>query len=161
MLRKPFLALCLVLLAADVSGGQPAVRQDTARRASSERSGNWSARTSTGRTLMGTWKAVPDSITGTVTGTWSLVDAKGRSVAIGAWSASKAPVGWNGNWRGVATGRAGEYSGTWTSGVELAADASFDDLFEKAVEAVVGGAWRTGGRSGAWSIRSAKSDAAP
>ena len=161
MLRKRFLVLCLLFVVADVSSGQAAVRQDTASGTKSTRSGNWSARTSAGRTLMGTWTAVPDSANGTVTGTWALVDARGRPVASGAWSASKAPARWTGNWRGVATGRAGEYSGTWTSSVDLEADASFGDLFETAAQTVVGGNWRVGSRSGSWSIRSAKTEGAP
>jgi hypothetical protein len=50
-------------------------------------------------------------------------------------------------------GRRGEYSGTWTAGVDLDVDASFVDLFEKAVRTAVSGTWRAGSRSGAWSIR--------
>lgn len=160
VLRKPGLVLCLLVATAELSSGQAAVRQDTASRAKSERSGNWSARTSTGRTLMGTWTAVPDTTNGTVIGTWALVDAQGRPVASGAWSASKAPARWMGNWRGVATGRTGEYSGTWTSSSDLEGDASFGDLFEAAAQAVVGGTWREGRRSGSWSIRSAKREGA-
>lgn len=156
MFRKPFLVLCLLLLVANVSSAQAAVRQDTSSSARNDASGNWSARTSTGRTLMGTWKAVPESTT--VTGTWSLVDARGHPVASGAWSASKATTRWFGNWRGVATGRTGEYAGTWTSSVELEGGKTFGDLFAKAVEAVVGGTWRLGSRSGSWSIRAAPSE---
>jgi len=153
VLREPFLPLCLVFLAvADVSGGQAVVRQDAAGNAQSNRSGAWSARTTSGLTLMGTWTAVPDSTGGTVTGTWTLADAQGRSVASGAWSAAKAPARWTGVWRAVVAGRDGERSGTWTAGVDLAVNATFVDLFEKAVQTVVSGNWRAGSQSGAWSI---------
>jgi hypothetical protein len=155
VLRKPFLVLYLLFVAADISAAQAAVRRDTAGSAQS-RSGTWSARTSTGRTFMGTWTAVPDPTTGTVTGAWALTDAQGNPVAGGAWSASKATTQWTGYWRGVVTGRPGEFSGTWTASTDLKADASFADLFEQAVETVVSGDWRVGGLSGAWSIRAAR-----
>jgi hypothetical protein len=105
---------------------------------------------------MGTWTAVPNPTSGTVTGTWTLADAQGRTVAGGAWSAAKSPARWTGAWRAVISGRDGEYSGTWTSGVDLKADARFVDLFEKAVRSVVSGNWRAGRQSGAWSIRAFK-----
>jgi len=146
----------LFLAAIDVSGAQAAVRQDSAGNARSNRSGTWSATSNGGLALTGTWTAVPDSTTGTVTGTWTLVDAQGRTVAAGGWSAAKSPARWTGAWRAVISGRAGEYSGTWTAGVDLKADARLVDLFEKAVQGAVGGNWRAGSQSGAWSIRSFK-----
>lgn len=160
--RKPFVLLCLLLLAAvDVSGGQAVVRQDSARNAQSNRSGTWSARTSSGLTLVGTWTAAAGPTSGTVTGTWTLADAQGRPVANGAWSAAKSPARWTGAWRSVIDGRDGEYSGTWTAGVDLKVDATFADLFEEAVQAVVSGNWRAGSQSGAWSIRALKREGAP
>ena len=162
MLRKPFLPVCLLFLAvADVSGGQAVVRLDTPGNAQSDRSGAWTARATTGLTLMGTWTAVPDSTGGTVTGTWTLTDAKGRPVASGAWSAAKSPARWTGAWRAIVAGREGEYSGTWTASVDLTADGTFVDLFEKAVQTVVSGSWRAGSQSGAWSIRASKREGGP
>lgn len=156
--RQSFLVLCLLVLAADVSGGQAPAAATVVQ---SNRSGTWSARTSSGRTLMGTWTAMPDSTGGTVTGTWALGDPRGSPVATGAWSAAKSPGQWTGAWRAIVSGRDGEYSGTWTSDVDLEVDASFGDLFEQAVQAVVSGTWRVGGQSGAWAIRSAKAEGAP
>jgi hypothetical protein len=154
VLQKPFLLLCLLLLgAAQVSGGQAVARQDSARNAPSNRSGTWAARTSSGRTLIGTWTAVPDSTGNVVTGTWTIADAEGRPVANGAWSAAKALDRWTGAWRSVIEGRDGEYSGTWTSGVDIRMPATFADLFERGVKDVVSGNWRAGSQSGAWSIR--------
>ena len=148
MRSRSRLALLFVLLlaAADVAGAQAGARQP---------SGTWSARSTAGLTLMGAWTAVPDTTTGAVTGTWTLVDAQGATVASGAWSASKSPTRWNGAWRAVVAGRSGEYAGTWTADVALRRDAAFVDLLERAVQAVVSGDWRAGGRSGAWSIRTA------
>ena len=97
MLLKWFLVSWLLLLAAvDVSGGQAAVRHDSGRVAQSNRSGTWGARIGSGRTLMGTWTAVPDSTGNIVIGTWAIADAQGRTVASGAWSASKATDRWEG-----------------------------------------------------------------
>jgi hypothetical protein len=153
--RKPLLLLCLLLLAAvGALRAQPVVLQDSAGNPRSDRSGTWSASTS-GRALMGTWTAVPDQTSGTVTGTWTLVDAQGRPVANGAWSAAKSPARWTGAWRAVIDGREGELSGTWTADADLRGNATFVDLFEKAVHSIVSGTWRAGGRSGAWSIRAA------
>jgi hypothetical protein len=110
---------------------------------------------------MGTWTAVPDLKTGTVTGTWTLIDAQRKTLAGGGWSAAKSPTGWTGAWRAIVSGRNGEYSGTWTSGVDLKVDSGFDDLFEKAVQSIVSGAWQMGKDSGGWSIRASKREAVP
>lgn len=158
MLRKPFLVACLLLLpAVHVMSGQVRPGQDSASIAQNW-FGTWSARASTGLTLVGTWTAIPDATTGTVTGTWTLANAEGKEVASGAWSAAKSPERWTGGWRSVVAGRAGEFSGTWTADGDLKVDGSFADLFEKAVETIVSGNWRTGGRSGAWSIRARKAE---
>ena len=159
MLPKPFLPVCALLLAAvDISGAQVTARQDSARHVQSNRSGTWAAKTSTGVTLMGTWTAEPDSTGSTVIGTWTIADAQGKPVANGAWSAAKSPDRWTGAWRSAMAGRNGEYSGTWTSRVDLKGNATFADLFEQAVQDVVSGTWRAGGQSGAWSIRTLKRD---
>lgn len=162
VLRRPFLFVCLLLLSAiDASTAQAVVRQDSTGNARSNRSGTWAATTSGGLTLVGTWTAVLDSAHGTVTGTWTLVGAQGATVANGGWSAAKSPTRWTGAWRAVIAGRDGEFSGTWASGVDLQASAQFVDLFEKAVQSAVNGTWRSGSRSGAWSIRSIKSTSPP
>jgi hypothetical protein len=156
VLRKSFFLLCMLFVAIDASGAQAVARQDSAANAQSNRSGAWSAKSSSGLTLGGRWTAVSNPMTGTVTGTWTLVDAQGKTVAGGAWSAAKSPARWSGAWRAVVAGRDGEYSGTWTSGVDLKGDARFADLFEKAIQSVVSGNWRVGRQSGAWSIRTSK-----
>ena len=150
-----FLLGALLLAAVDASRAQAVVRPDTAGNAPSKREGSWSAATRDGLTLMGTWTAILDP-TGTVTGTWTLVDAQGNARADGAWSAAKSPERWTGAWRAVVSGRAGEYSGTWTAAVEGKPEARLADLFEKAVQTIVSGDWRVVGRSGAWSIRTFK-----
>ena len=113
----------------------------------------WAAQSSTGQTFGGTFTATEDAKTGTVTGSWTLLDAQGRSLASGGWSAAKSPSGWNGSWRAVATGRAGEYAGTWRASVTLKPGAGFAALFAEAVMQAVSGTWQSGGRSGSWSIR--------
>jgi hypothetical protein len=154
VLLKPFFLLCLFSPAVvDVSGAQAGVRQDSAGNAQGNLSGTWSAKSSSGLTLLGTWTAIPNPTSGTVTGTWTLVDAQGKTVADGAWSAAKSPAQWTGAWRAVISGRDGEYSGTWTAAVDLKGDARFVDLFERAVQSVVRGNWRVGVQSGAWAIR--------
>ena len=150
-----FLLGGLLLAAVETSRAQAVPRPDTAGNAPSKRAGSWSAASSNGLTLIGTWTAILDS-TGTVTGTWTLVDAQGNTRADGAWSAAKSPQGWTGAWRALMSGRAGEYSGTWTAAVDGKPDARLADLFEKAIQAVVSGNWRVAGWSGAWSIRTFK-----
>jgi hypothetical protein len=147
--RQPFFLLCLLFfVAVEGSGAQAVVAQ--------AQPNLWSARSSSGLTLGGTWTAVPEPKTGTVTGTWTLVDAQGRTLAAGGWSASKAPDGWTGNWRAVVWDSKPEYTGAWSASVHLKANAGFADLFEKAVQSVVSGTWRYGRQSGSWSIRAFK-----
>lgn len=133
-----------------------AVLQGAVAGGQSARPNTWSAASSTGRTLVGTWTAVADQKSGAVTGTWTLVDAQGRTVTRGGWSAAKSPARWTGAWRAAVSGSKAEYSGTWSAGVQLEADARFADLFEQALQSVVSGNWRAGGQSGAWSIRAFK-----
>ena len=122
-----------------------------------ERSGAWTARSTTGLTLAGTWTAKADAATGTVIGTWTLDDAKGKPTARGGWSAAKAEKTWTGSWRAVVDGRKVEYSGTWTAKVDLKPGDPFVDLLEMAVRQVVSGTFAaTAGQSGAWSIRASK-----
>ena len=154
MPRQPLLLLCLVLLLAiGGSGAHAGVLQSPEDAKQTARSGSWTARSSTGLTLTGTWTAVADPKTGNVTGTWTLVDAKGKPVTGGGWAAAKSPTGWTGAWRAAVSGSKTEYSGSCSA--KLKAEAPFGDLFAKAVEKAVSGTWRAGGHSGAWSIRAA------
>jgi hypothetical protein len=162
VLRNLVFLVCLLFLGGvDVSGAQATARVDSVDAIREKRWGTWSAATSTGRTAMGTWTGTPDSTGRAVTGTWTLNDTQGRVVMSGGWSAAKAATQWNGAWRAKAVDRAEEYSGTWTSTVELKGDATFADLFEKAVQSVVSGSWRAGTQSGAWSIRTGKREGSP
>ena len=156
MSRKQALILCLLFLAAvERSGAVGGVFQGAVGHGQSTRPNTWSARSSSGLTLTGTWTAVAGPTSGTVTGTWTLVDAQGRTLRRGGWSAAKSPAGWTGAWRAAISGGNAEYSGTWSAAAGLKADAQFADLFASAVQAVVGGKWRAGRQSGAWSIRAA------
>jgi len=154
VLRKVLL-VSILLLAAVVYGtaaGPTALRR-TVEEEQLGRANTWSATSSKGQTLMGTWTAVPDPASGGVTGTWTLVDAKGKTRARGGWSAAKSPAGGKGTWRAIVSGRTAEYAGTWSTDVDLGAGARLSNLLEKAIESVVSGRWRAGGQSGAWSIR--------
>jgi hypothetical protein len=122
-------------------------------RAQSRQPNTWSATSTTGLTVGGTWTVMPLADTAMVTGTWTLVGTGGRIAANGVWSAAKTPSGWSGAWRAAAVGRPSEYSGTWRANAKVRADAAFADIFASAVNAAVRGTWRAGGRSGAWSIR--------
>ena len=156
MLHKPYFLLWLLsLVALEESRAQAAVLPGTAQTRQVERSGTWSAASNSGLTLMGTWTAVPDSASGTVTGTWTLFDGRGNTVARGGWSAAKESREWAGEWRAVASGREGEFRGTWSSTVDLGVKAEFAALFEKAVQTIVSGEWRMGRYAGGWSIRAA------
>jgi hypothetical protein len=144
-------AFCTLLLVAAVSAsGAQTARIDSL----GKRTGNWSA---TGGTMMltGGWTAVPDTTNGTVTGTWTLNDSQGKMVMYGAWSARKAADKWFGTWRAVVGGRPDQYTGTWDSSSNAKGTGQFGDLFEKAVAAAVNGTWNSGGKAGAWAIRTA------
>jgi len=116
-----------------------------------ELKGTWSATTQSG-SLAGRWTAQADP-SGGVTGTWMLQDATGRVLMQGGWAASKSAQAWDGAWRATVSGRAGEYSGTWTSATSLSPQARLAEMLESALRAVVSGTWKSGPRSGSWSIR--------
>jgi hypothetical protein len=116
-----------------------------------ELKGTWSAATQTGY-LGGSWTAQAGQ-SGGVTGTWMLQDAAGNILMQGGWSASKSAHSWDGAWRATVSGRAGDYSGTWASATSLPPQASLAEMLESALRAVVAGAWKSGPRSGSWSIR--------
>jgi len=161
MRRKSFSHWYLLLLAALHLSAPRTVRgQDSSTVARLTRNGTWSATSGT-LVLMGTWTAVPDSAHRTVTGTWALKDNQGKTLMYGGWSAIKAADRWYGNWRAVAAGRSGEYSGTWDSSVDIKGAAQFADLFEKGVGSVVNGTWRSDGKIGAWAIRTAETSPPP
>lgn len=141
------LAICLILTIV-LPGAQGAAAQQVPRR-----DNTWAARSSTGQTIGGTWTVIERLKSGGVNGSWTLLDTQGRLVATGGWSAAKSPDGWTGSWRAAAAGQPGEYTGTWTAKLDLKPAGGFADLFAKAVEAAVSGTWRSGPRSGAWTIR--------
>jgi hypothetical protein len=147
-----FVVACVLLV---TTAGQPRV----AAQGGLGRQNTWAARSSSGVTLGGTWTAVTDPKSDTVTGAWTLDEPNGRTVARGAWSAAKSETGWMGSWRAAVSGRQGEYSGTWSTRVDLKPDARFADLFAKAVEAAVSGNWRAARQSGTWSIRASSAPA--
>ena len=139
-LKTMFAARVLVTLAASVvlvSGA--------------EMKGTWSAATPTGY-LGGGWTAQADP-SGGATGTWMLQDATGRVLMQGEWSASKSAQSWDGAWRATVSGRLGDYSGTWTSTSALSPQAHLAEMLASALRAVVSGTWKSGQRSGSWSIR--------
>lgn len=117
------------------------------------RQNTWSARSSTGLTLGGTWTVTVDPKTGAAGGTWALLDEGGRATMRGGWSAAKSATGWTGSWRANVVGSTAEYGGTWSATVPLAPTAPFADLFALAAKQVVSGNWRAAGKSGSWSIR--------
>src|SRR5579864_649936 len=113
--------------------------------------GTWSATAQSGY-LGGSWTAQADA-SGGATGAWMLQDASGKVLMQGGWSASKSAQSWEGAWRATVSGRGGEYSGTWTSTTSLSPQAHLAEMLESALRAVVTGTWKSGPRSGSWSIR--------
>ena len=148
---RALVALCLLLTLASFAARAEAQTSSTLGRRNS-----WSARSSSGLTLAGTWTATEDPKTGAVTGTWTLNDAQGGVTATGGWSAAKSASGWSGSWRAAAAGRSGEYSGTWTARTDLAPAAKLAGLFAKAIDSAISGTWVSGGLSGAWTIQAFK-----
>src|SRR4051812_9470689 len=95
--------------------------------------GTWSATAQSGY-LGGSWTAQADP-RGGATGSWMLQDPTGKVLMQGGWSASKSPQSWDGAWRATVSGRAGEYSGTWTSTTSLSPRTHFTDMLEAALRA--------------------------
>ena len=151
MRDTPFLVLTSVLIIAMSAGG--AVLQSTA---AGGRANTWTATTSTGATLSGTWTALYDPRATAVTGTWTLVNQKGA--ILGARWVVGCQIVIRVEWHlaSECCRRAERYSGGWSTAVDLGPGTAFGSLFEQAAEAVVSGRWRSGGQSGAWSIRAYK-----
>ena len=146
-------ARAILVCALIVSAGADGAGNQAPGTLGGRRVNSWAARSSTGLTVGGTFTATEDTATGAVTGTWTLLDAQGRVRMRGAWSAAKSATGWTGNWRAVAEGRSGEYSGTWSAKVAMKPAATFADLFANALEAAVSGTWRAARQSGSWTIQ--------
>lgn len=117
------------------------------------RQNSWSARSSTGRVLGGSWTGSVDAKTGAASGSWTLFDASGRPAMRGGWSAVKSAKEWSGAWRANVVGSPGEFSGTWRATVDEKPDSSLSDMFALAAQKAVTGSWRVGVSSGSWSIR--------
>jgi len=116
----------------------------------------WSARTSAGRNLSGTWSCEIDQSAGTASGTWTLREGARRIVLRGTWSAAKSSKEWRGAWRALVAGQTGELSGTWTSSVSISPDGPLAGMFEQALGQIVSGTWQSAGQSGGWSIRAVR-----
>jgi len=117
------------------------------------RQNSWSARSSTGRVLGGSWTGGVDPQTGNASGNWTLFDPNGRPVMRGGWSAAKSVKEWSGAWRANVVGGTGEFSGSWRASVDQNPGGSLADLFSLAVQKAVSGTFRVGANSGSWSIR--------
>ena len=116
--------------------------------------GSWRA-TVGARVLQGTWTATLDpKMANLAQGSWTLVEAN-RVVLQGTWAAEKQGAGWRGAWSAlVATGRAGAapMTGTWQATVKDTATATLVDMLQRTAQVQVDGTWRSGQRSGGWSI---------
>jgi hypothetical protein len=148
--RAFLITLLVALLASTTARAVPPQRSGDRQ---TGRLNTWSAASSTGLTLAGTWTGGVDPKTGAASGGWTLLDANGQPAMRGGWSAAKSRNGWTGSWRANVVGRSAEYSGTWNATLDLKPNAPFVDLFAMAAQKVVSGSWRAGGNSGSWSIR--------
>ena len=147
----PFLVLTSVLIIAMSAGG--AVLQSTA---AGGRANTWTATTSTGATLSGTWTALYRSARHRRHRHLDAreperCDPRARWV-VGCQIVIR--VEWH--LASECCRRAERVSGGWSTAVDLGPGTAFGSLFEQAAEAVVSGRWRSGGQSGAWSIRAYK-----
>src|SRR4029078_10460145 len=137
--RPILVSACLVALLVGVQGN--------AITGQSGRPNTWIATSSNGRTFRGTWTVVADQTSGAVRGTWTLADVRGRTVTGGVWSATKSPTGGTGRWTSGISSSTAAYSGPWSAGVQLKANASLEELFAQALQSTVVGNWRTGRQS--------------
>jgi len=124
----------------------------------SELRGTWTATVGATRIVHGVWSArVTSSSRNTVTGSWALLNDARQIVLQGTWSAVKVAQRLNGTWsarvaQAGAMPQAGKpMSGTWALDANSVSAKTMDDLFQRAMEAAIGGAWSTGGLRGRWS----------
>ena len=124
----------------------------------SELRGTWTATVGATRIVRGVWSArVTSSSRNTVTGSWALQNDARQIVLQGTWSAVKVAQRLNGTWsarvaQAGALPQAGKLmSGTWALDANTVSAKTMDDLFQRAMEAAIGGAWATGGLRGRWS----------
>ncbi|HEY1235550.1 MAG TPA: hypothetical protein VGH22_19370 [Candidatus Binatia bacterium] len=116
-------------------------------------SSTWSARTSEGRIVTGTWTVAPNATNESAVGGWTLSGANGSTMMHGTWSADKHSTGWNGVWHAAAEGRETEYSGSWSADFPHMSNVRFSELFAAAAKQAINGLWTGGSESGTWSIR--------
>lgn len=139
--------LALLLLTLGVAAQAP----------TSELRGTWTA-TVGARIVHGVWSArVTSSSRNGVTGSWAVQNDARQIVLQGTWSAVKVAQRLNGTWsarvaQASALPQAGKpMSGTWALDANSVSAKTLDDLFQRAMEAAIGGAWATGGLRGRWS----------
>lgn len=115
--------------------------------------GRWTA-TVGAEVLRGTWtsQASPDK-PNDVQGSWTLLSGAGEPVGEGTWSAQKTRRGWVGSWT-ARTLRGKAMSGTWTAEITDLAGKSLRDMLQATASQQIAGAWRSGGYSGNWWLKS-------
>jgi hypothetical protein len=132
--------------------------EDQLRQAFKEQSqrSTWSALTTTGRTLEGSWTVEPASSADKASGTWTLGEGLDKTVLRGTWSAQKFSTGWSGIWRAMVEGQKREFTGSWTADFPQARETTIGELFSTVARDAIRGIWSADNDSGSWAIRAAK-----
>jgi hypothetical protein len=126
--------------------------------------GSWTASAGPNQQFRGTWSALVLPGTGNrARGSWILVNATNQVVLQGVWSAEKSARGWQGTWSArISTGRSPSarsssgpsFSGTWQAETMDAGDKTLAEALQRAAAKQIAGSWRSGPRSGSWSLKS-------
>jgi hypothetical protein len=111
---------------------------------------------------MGVWSAqIGSSSPNTVTGSWAVLNDARQIVLQGTWSAVKVATRLNGTWsariapgaRGLPVQAGQVMSGSWSLDAATTTAKTMEELFQRALETTISGAWASGGLRGRWSAK--------
>jgi len=116
--------------------------------------GSWRAAAGA-RIFQGTWTADLNPNTPNLAqGSWTVIDGN-RVVLQGTWAADKQRTGWRGSWSALlASAPAGSppITGTWQANVKGSSIDTLTEMLQRTAQAQIDGTWRSGARSGSWSL---------
>lgn len=133
-----------------------------AQPANTELRGTWTATAGANRVFMGVWSAqIAASSPNTVAGSWAVLNQARQIVLQGTWSAVKVATRLSGTWsariapagRGLPVPSGQVMSGSWSLDAATTAAKSMDELFQRALETSISGAWASAGLRGRWSAK--------
>jgi hypothetical protein len=134
----------------------------TAQPARTALRGTWTATVGANRMVQGVWSAqIASSAPNSVSGSWAVLNDARQIVLQGTWSAVKVEQRLNGTWsarvvqggRGLPARPGQPMSGNWSLDAATVTAKTLDELFQRALETTISGAWATAGLRGRWSAK--------